>query len=197
MATSKQSNNNFFDFYEEPGTKKENRKITQTKQSLAIALLQLLTTKDINSIDVSELCKLAKINRTTFYKHYSNINDVLDELITDFFTRIKYFFTKNIHAENTTAKVVILLQFLKKNRTFIEVVMNNNFHDVIINKLYELDFVTSLLNKNLQYRKSIYVKEDYYTGFIISGWYAVIRKWIIERCDLDENTLARLLTSIY
>ena len=44
------------------------------------AFLQMIQTKDLNEIKVSDICKEAKINRTTFYANYLDIYDLADKL---------------------------------------------------------------------------------------------------------------------
>lgn len=186
-------------FYEkhEIGDKKANLKVINTKRKLSKSLISLLTTKSITEIDVSELCEKAGINRTTFYKHYASLYHLLDELIVQFFKRIETLFLSLSSGENTTSKVAYLLKYLKQNREFVTIIMNNNSFSSISERLIQLNFVCNLINSNIQYRKNDYVSEDYYVDFIISGWIAAIRRWVNENCDLDVNTLARLLTSIY
>lgn len=186
-------------FYEkhEIGDKKANLKVINTKRKLSKSLISLLTSKSITEIDVSELCEKAGINRTTFYKHYASLYHLLDELIVQFFKRIETLFLSLSSGENTTSKVAYLLKYLKQNREFVTIIMNNNSFSTISERLIQLNFVCNLINSNIQYRKNAYVSEDYYVDFIISGWIAAIRRWVNENCDLDVNTLARLLTSIY
>ena len=45
------------------------------------ALLLLLETKDFDFITIKEICKKAGVNRSTFYLHYQNTNDLLNEAI--------------------------------------------------------------------------------------------------------------------
>lgn len=186
-------------FYEkhEIGDKKANLKVINTKRKLSKSLISLLTSKSITEIDVSELCEKAGINRTTFYKHYASLYHLLDELIVQFFKRIETLFLSLSSGENTTSKVAYLLKYLKQNREFVTIIMNNNSFSSISERLIQLNFICNLINSNIQYRKNAYVSEDYYIDFIISGWIAAIRRWVNENCDLDVNTLARLLTSIY
>ena len=45
------------------------------------ALLLLLEKKDYEFITVTEICKKAGVNRSTFYLHYENIYELLEETI--------------------------------------------------------------------------------------------------------------------
>lgn len=45
------------------------------------ALLYFLDKKDFEFITIKEICKKAGVNRSTFYLHYENLNDLLEETI--------------------------------------------------------------------------------------------------------------------
>lgn len=47
------------------------------------SLLELLQNTPYEKITVTALCKQSEITRATFYLHYNNIDDVLDELLDD------------------------------------------------------------------------------------------------------------------
>ena len=55
-----------------------NQRRTLTKRLLKESLIELLKEKDIRKINITELCRAAGINRTTFYCHYSNQYAVLN-----------------------------------------------------------------------------------------------------------------------
>ena len=63
------------------------KRILNTKNKLTNTLLELLKTKKIKDITVLELCKKANINRTTFYKYYKDVDDLVlkieESLISD------------------------------------------------------------------------------------------------------------------
>ena len=43
------------------------------------ALLKLMQQKDFSEITISELCKTAELSRSTFYRYYTNTNDVIND----------------------------------------------------------------------------------------------------------------------
>lgn len=63
--------------------KKEDRRIRYTKQTIKESFLKLLAKNSFTKITVTELCRLAEINRGTFYLHYYDMNDVLDDVLND------------------------------------------------------------------------------------------------------------------
>ena len=45
------------------------------------ALIELLNKKDYEFLTIKEICKKAGVNRSTFYLHYDDIDDLLYETI--------------------------------------------------------------------------------------------------------------------
>lgn len=60
-----------------------------TKMVIRRAFLQLLQKQSIEKISVAEICRLAEINRATFYRHYENQYDLLSTLENEMLDEIK------------------------------------------------------------------------------------------------------------
>ena len=71
------------------------RRVRRTKAQVVAALTSLLADKELKDISVSELTRLADINRGTFYLHYRDTYDLFaqveEELMGNFLTIIDRF----------------------------------------------------------------------------------------------------------
>ncbi len=63
--------------------KKPDRRTRYTRQTIRDTMLHLMEEKPFRKITVTELCRLAEINRGTFYLHYLDAEDVLDDIIAE------------------------------------------------------------------------------------------------------------------
>ena len=61
----------------------EDKRITKTKQGLKQTLIALAAEKPFEQITVTELCKAADVSRITFYAHYSDKYELVDEVFRD------------------------------------------------------------------------------------------------------------------
>lgn len=73
---------------------KAETKFANTAKKMDSALLRLLETTAFEKISVTMLCNEAKVNRSTFYAHYANTSDLLNEVrrfaLKDLSERIKH-----------------------------------------------------------------------------------------------------------
>ena len=67
----------------EQKSRKTNRRTQYTRQTIKNIFLKLLNQKSYPKITVTEICRLAEINRGTFYLHYYDTADVLDDILTE------------------------------------------------------------------------------------------------------------------
>ena len=59
------------------------------------ALIYLLENKDIEYITIKEICNKEGVNRSTFYLHYENINDLLEETMNYINKKFMNYFNEN------------------------------------------------------------------------------------------------------
>ena len=57
-----------------------NQRTRLTKLMFRKALAQLMKDKHISQISIREICEKAELNRSTFYLHYKNVYDLLEEI---------------------------------------------------------------------------------------------------------------------
>lgn len=59
---------------------KSDARVRYTKMRIRDAFLECLREKAVNKVTVKELCEMAQINRATFYSHYKDPFDLLEQL---------------------------------------------------------------------------------------------------------------------
>lgn len=80
------------------------KRVIRTKKAIKAALFKLLETKDLSVVTITELTQKANVNRRTFYTHYRNITDILNEIEEDLvesLTRLLQQFDASNYKEST------------------------------------------------------------------------------------------------
>ena len=63
--------------------RKEDARVVRTRRDLRAAMAALMEKRPFDKISVSEVCATAAVNRMTFYKHYRDKYDLLNDVILD------------------------------------------------------------------------------------------------------------------
>ena len=64
-------------------TNKNDRRYAYTHNVIKDAMLELLHSTGFEEVTVSGLCRQAQVGRATFYTHYDNLMEVIEELVDD------------------------------------------------------------------------------------------------------------------
>ena len=65
-----------------------NRRTLYTKKVIKESLIELLKTREIHQVTVTDICKKADINRGTFYTHYKDAFDLFQSMEDELFHQI-------------------------------------------------------------------------------------------------------------
>jgi AcrR family transcriptional regulator len=111
---------------------KNDLRVIKTKQTIHKALLFLLKNKPLPHIKITELCKEAAINRGTFYFHYQNVDDVLQELFEEIMHDLQVSYDEplkkgfDINVTILTPNSVKIFDHVKKYEDFYKIVLSEN-----------------------------------------------------------------------
>lgn len=143
-----------------------NARTIQTKFMLKKALFELLGERNVNEINVKNLCSRAEINRSTFYLHYKDIEELLHVIKQEEVNKF-YEFTSSISNDSSMKEATVSYFTYIKNNDFIYRVLLNGQHPD-----FEKQFLNALLT--IDYQNS----DIYERIFSISGHLAITKYWI-------------------
>ncbi|WP_010095586.1 TetR/AcrR family transcriptional regulator [Ornithinibacillus scapharcae] len=131
---------------------KHDLRVVKTQESLRHALLELLKQKPLESITVAELCRLAKINRGTFYSHYKDVHEVfrryLEVIVEDFRKAYEEPYRKTgFKIENIKSGMIQIFHHVKKYQDFYQIVFDKRIPLMYYYLLF--DTVRSFMKESL------------------------------------------------
>lgn len=110
-------------------------KDSKTKRKIALAFLKLRDKCLPEKIKVKDICELAKINKTTFYNHYTDALELSDEIDEESIDRIIDIFTERLCLfENPKTYIEGLASALDREFDTIKVIFHDRV-DVLCTKL--------------------------------------------------------------
>lgn len=133
--------------------KKEDRRTKYTKQVIKDSFLKLLNKKRYTQITVTELCRLAEINRGTFYLHYYDLEDVFDDILTEIISDTTDVITHVTCAhKQQNGCTYPFCDKIHNNPQYHSFFLDDTVSSRIIEKLadiYKEDYVTRLMSHSL------------------------------------------------
>ena len=174
----------------------ENQRVYLSKKLLENALISLLKQKSLYKISIRELCEVASINRSTFYKYFSSQFYLLNYMENNLLKGIDNILGEPLKGNETLEKSLIkVLKYLKENKEFSKLLLNNNFDNEFPQKLFSLKGINEAIKQTLPTNSSEQVT-NLIKSFVVTGCFAVIRSWLDDDCSVKESVIAKLLTSI-
>jgi AcrR family transcriptional regulator len=145
----------------------------------------LLTDKPIKEVKVKEICELAQINRATFYTHYQDPYDLLEQIENEMFDDI--FSTFMEKQNDVTSLIKEIFAIIEKNIDLCRVLFSENGDKMFLRRIMEFSREWSIADWHKQYPQATQVQLDYLYAYIISGSVAVIEQWV--RSGMKETPL--------
>ena len=169
------------------------------------ALIYLLENKDIEYITIKEICNKAGVNRSTFYLHYENINDLVEETMNYINKKFMNYFnenTKEFIEKIKSSKLEDLkliekqyltpyLSFIKENKKIFKDSFNNPSGMKVNNKYNHLKYY--ILNPILDRFNIVEKEKGYLLTFYINGIMAIIKEWIDMDCKDSINDIEDII----
>lgn len=94
------------------------------------AFLDLLCSKEFESITVREICERAGVGRSTFYVHFKKLDNVVDAVLNDMFSQMDPLCGKYLgETEAERAHGAPPCEFLRYNRRYLALFTNRSLND--------------------------------------------------------------------
>ncbi len=180
--------------------KKTTSKYFYTATLMNQAILSLLEKKDIEFISVTEITQKAGVNRSTFYLHYDNVYELLEETLENL---NKEFISSFENADRFDVKsmdnaflitedyLVPYLNFCKRNKRILRLVHQKPHlfqNEKVYKKMYNSIFYPAISQFIKDETRKIYNLE-----FFMQGVVGIIRKWIELDCTTEIDELVRII----
>lgn len=164
----------------------EDRRVRYTKMFLKESMIKFLKEKPLSRITVTELCKEAEINRSTYYTYYLDPYDQFEKLETEFINDLKKYMQENHYGatRNDLMKITVsMCEYYYRNRELYLVLNNSGLRGEFEKRL--LETLKDVAIFNLETENLHYEKEDgeLAIAFVMSGSNMVIYKWLSENIE--------------
>lgn len=168
---------------------KNNKRKRGSMKKIEQVFVELLQKHDIKDVSITNICKLAKINRSTFYANYIDIYDLMNKLkehmISDFYELYK----EEVETGYNSSNYLKLFYHIKENQVFYRTYFKLQLDNIDM----------ELLPYDTDYAKKYYDDKHigYHMDFFKAGLTAIIKKWLDNNCDISPEELFEIVKSEY
>lgn len=177
-------------------------RISRTYKLIKEAFLELMEIQGFDKITVKDLTNKAMISRTTFYLHYKDKFDLLEQIeneILDGFKSIldevciDEIITKYFSIEKYSTLLIRIYEYIKENQQFFKLIMGKNGDPSFYYKLNETMKLT--VDKNILIDR-LKIPEHYAIAFIIGFQTSIINEWINTGMKETPYEIASIVTQV-
>ena len=165
-----------------------NKRRKQSQEKIEKIFIELLQTKELNQISVTDICKLTHLNRSTFYANYIDIYDLADKLKEKLENEISQIYADEIVNQYNSNNFLKLFTHIKENqlfyKTYFKLGFDNNY------KIFYYD-----TNLSREYFKDTFI--NYHIEFFKNGLNSVIKLWLKNNCQESPEEINSIIESEY
>ena len=166
------------------------RRTRYTRNAIRSSLLSLMQQKPFSRITVTEICRASEINRGTFYLHYYDLDDVLDDLIKEMIQDTTQVFDHVMCPEKDRCTYPFCRK-VQESREFRILFSDETASARLLDKLCELskeDFITRLMQNSLL----SYEQAEAVLYFQMNGCLAINKRMLKNNCR-DWNSIQQAI----
>ena len=183
-------------------SEKDDRRVKYTKMVLKESFIALLEKKDISKISIKEICEDADINRATFYAHYNDQYDFMNQIQNELLKNIEKHLSTYIQNDLPVIPIDMveqIFEYIKENAQICKLLLSErgdlNFQKRVFMLVYE-----KIINDIT--KSGTISKEDaeYIYAFTLTGCIGVIQKWLNNDMKKPPRFMAEAiikLTTVY
>ncbi|GAB3056320.1 TetR/AcrR family transcriptional regulator [Virgibacillus ainsalahensis] len=176
---------------------KLDRRKKYTRMVLKDSLIELLNKKQISAITVKEICAGADINRSTFYTHYKDPFDLLNEIEKEIIDDMNSYLSQyNFNKEEESLKMMErLFEYVVSKREVFQTLLNENGDTSFERRVMEVAR-EYLLQNWVEFHEHDEDFSEYISIFIISGCIHIIKNWLNNDFDKSPKEMAAFISQI-
>ena len=171
------------------------RRVRRTRESIRSALLSQMRHTPYQDLTVSAICREADIGRGTFYAHYSDAFEVVQEMEREFFAKIRaiaFDYFDDSTPQRATKLVRSLLQLCRENKDAFEVLYGDPGSE-FLPRLQKHCFELFYYHNIKYYAPKNTTIEQYRVKGLFEMVMTIIRRWFADDFSQSEDTVSEAI----
>ncbi|MBQ4110906.1 MAG: TetR/AcrR family transcriptional regulator [Clostridia bacterium] len=162
---------------------KNNKRKRESMEKIENVFVNMLLTKELNEISVTDICKKTGLNRSTFYANYMDVYDLADKLRS----KLEKDFDEQF-GKNSNQDAVTMFRHIYENQFLYRIYFKLGYDEQHQTYVYDISRAESDFDGK-------YIK--YHIEFFRNGLNSIIKMWLNGNCAESPEEMAEILKSEY
>jgi AcrR family transcriptional regulator len=178
------------------------RRIVRTRFAIREALVALIKEKGFDALTVRDIVERANLNRGTFYLHYQDKFDLLEQTEAEILQEIQHIFLQAnslvagdlSRAEQLQRLVILLLEYVREHADLMQAFFGLQGNYSFITRMrgmaeqnLKLGALSGLNDENFS------VPREYLLSYVLHANLGVLQAWFTTGCQETPQEMARIL----
>ncbi|MBQ4578624.1 MAG: TetR/AcrR family transcriptional regulator [Clostridia bacterium] len=165
-----------------------NKRRRESRQRLEAAFIHALQTRELKEITVTDLCREAKVNRTTFYANYTDVYALADAVQQRLEEEVSALYDHRHTHEYSRDNYLKLFRHIRDNQLFYKTYFKLGVDGRFRLTAYDVRLAAAYYgDENI----------EYHVEFFRNGLNAVIKKWLQNGCRESPEEIQQIIASEY
>ncbi|MBM7645923.1 AcrR family transcriptional regulator [Scopulibacillus daqui] len=183
-------------------SKKEDRRIRKSKQSIERAIIELIDEKGFEDIGVNDIAERADISRGTFYLHYQDkfelFERLVDKILNELISAIELSNDKSRNGTMDKERYIRYFEHFQKHSRFYKAMFSykgeayfyNRFIDVLKKHFYHEIKELKISEEQLK------VDKDFLIHFTVYAYFGVVKYWLSNDMSDSAESMGEQLNTL-
>lgn len=166
---------------------KNNRRRRESQDKIEKAFVDLLQSRELKEITVSDIIKITGLNRSTFYANYLDIYDLADKTRESFEKDFSSLFADYNYSHEHTGGL----------KMFTHIKENQIFYKTYFKLCYNDECLVSTYDPRRVEQEQMVGNLKYHIEFFRNGLNAIIKMWIAGGCQETPEEMTEIIKQEY
>lgn len=167
-----------------------------TRQAIMYSMIKLLQVKPIDKITVKDICEMCELTRNTFYYYYSDIYQVLEELLK---VETEKVIEKKQECESFYEGYMQSYHLILEYKKAVFHLYNSKNRDMILKYFYDIteDFVGRYVRREVAGKNLAEEDIKFIIGFYSNTMIGTTLQWVLDGMKDSQEQLIYKMSAAY
>lgn len=166
-----------------------------TKKVIRDCFFELLKDVPLNKITVKGICEKAQINRTTFYRYYSDPYDLMEKLEMEVLDSLQTY-VRNISIRGPEAAIEAMMNAVKDNTELYTILISDNADRYYISKSIASSYEFFQQGFAQRYPQLTPKQRKWFYYYMAQGCISIVLDWVDGGMKETPKDVAHFVTQL-